>query len=101
MTGTLTRTEPIKFRATHSYSEVSSLRAAAMYNELLGSMESRLSQEMGCPWRDHVMVGCGSPAAWQSSMTLPPASTTVSTGSRVIIGEPVRKVDTGSWSLRS
>lgn len=88
VTGTLTRTEPIKFRATHSYSDVSSFWAAEIYNELLDSTLTRSSQGIECPWRDHVMVGWGSPAAWQFNMILPPALITVSTGSRVMIGEP-------------
>ena len=91
MTGTLTRTEPIKFRATHSYSDVSSFWAAAICNELLDNTLIRSSQRIEWPWRDHVMVGRGSPVAWQFKMTLLPALIIVSTGSRVIIGGPMEK----------
>lgn len=86
---TRTSTEPNKFRATHSYSAVSSFWALLSRREPLFSVVMRSLPNRGRPWRDHSMTGTGSPSAWQFSTTVEPASTTVSTGSTVMVGEPM------------
>ncbi len=88
---TRTSTEPNRFRATHSYSAVSSFWALLNRREPLFSMVMRSLPNSGRPWRVHSITGTGSPSAWQFSITVEPASTTVSTGSTVIVGEPVEE----------
>lgn len=85
---TLTSTEPSRFLATHSYWAVSSFWALLILREPLDKVDKRSRPCRGRPWRDHSMVGVGSPSAWQFSTTVVPASTTVSADSTVMVGAP-------------